>query len=88
MTGAALMPPTSPDRSIANGNPAVAGQIVDNNSILPTPQTLATIPWKSPQSVEAAMPPTPGQTTAAIEMPAAASAQPVQNTPALLPPIN
>jgi len=82
----AAMPPASPERSIANGNPALAGQIADNNSILPTPQTLATIPWKSPQSVEAAMPPA-DQTTAAVGIPTA-SAQPVQSTPALLPPIN
>ncbi len=81
-TGAAVMPPAI-DRTIAAGGQA---QLIDSNSILPTPQSLATVPWKSPQSYEAAIQPSiEGQTT--VEPPAT-SARPAENTPALLPPVN
>jgi Flp pilus assembly protein TadD len=83
-TGSAVMPPAV-DRSIANGQNPIA-QMIDNNSILPTPQSLATVPWKSPQSYEAAIQPS-AQLQSAGEAPATA-ATPAESTPALLPPVN
>jgi tetratricopeptide (TPR) repeat protein len=84
-TGSAVMPPAV-DRSIAGGGQL--GQLIDSNSILPTPQALATVPWKSPQSYEAAIQPSaPGQPAVAVETPAT-SPTPAPNNPALLPPVN
>jgi Flp pilus assembly protein TadD len=87
-TGSALMPQATVERSIVNGNPLLPGQMADNSAILPTPQTLATIPWKSPQALETTIqPPSAGQAATVNETPAVA-APPAQSTPALLPPVN
>jgi Flp pilus assembly protein TadD len=78
-TGSAVMP--QPVQSISNGNPALAAQLIDSSAILPTPQSLATIPWKSPLGTETVI-----QSSPTVETPAATT--PAQNSPALLPPVN
>jgi hypothetical protein len=78
-TGSAVMP--QPAQSSGSGSPALAAQLIDSSAILPTPQSLATIPWKSPLGTETVI-----QSPPTVETPSATT--PAQNSPALLPPVN
>jgi Tfp pilus assembly protein PilF len=83
------VPPAAPAASIANTMSAVqTNKQESGESILPTPEAVATVPWKPPVSVDAVLQPgrgdsplEPGDYSAAAPEPSAGT------TPALLPPV-